>query len=251
MEEHYYHSLPAFEAFFQTGVPILTYHKVGPRPRGARLKGLYAAPQRFARQMDELAAAGYQSLRLENAAAHKTGERRVVISFDDGFVNVFDNALEALRRNRFQAVQFLVADFLGRTNEWDVKLGDVSEPLMDAGRVREWLSAGHSIGAHTLSHAHLTQLSPEDARREIADSKARLEDLFGVPIEHFCYPYGDWNPAVRDYVIQAGYKTACTTAFGINEPGCDPFSLKRITVRYPSRSLKALIGRIKAVFKQN
>ena len=110
---------------------------------------------------------------------------------------------------------------------------------MDAAQVREWLAAGHHIGAHTLDHPRLTQLPRRRRAEQIVSSKKTLEDLFGVPIEHFCYPYGDWNPAVRDWSA-AGYRTACTTDAGVNRPTDSPFALKRFTVRYASRNLKNL-----------
>jgi hypothetical protein len=55
-------------------------------------------------------------------------------------------------------------------------------------------------------------------------------------VRHFCYPYGDWNPAVCDLVAEADYETAVTTEAGVNLAGADRFALKRFTVRYPSRN---------------
>ena len=122
---------------------------------------------------------------------------------------------------------------------------------MDAAQVSEWLAAGHEIGSHTLKHPWLTRLPAREAREEIVASKKKLEDLFGLTVEHFCYPYGDWNETVRDMVIEAGYQSACTTEFGINTPNTSPFAFKRITARYPSRNLKAWLARwplLKSVF---
>ena len=106
---------------------------------------------------------------------------------------------------------------------------------MDAPQIREWIAAGHQIGSHSLTHPRLTQLSIDAAREEISASKKLLEDTFGAPIRDFCYPYGDWNPAICDLVAEAGYVTACTTGFGVNKLGDSPLSLKRVTARYPSR----------------
>ena len=106
----------------------------------------------------------------------------------------------------------------------------------DAVQVHEWMAAGHEIGAHTCTHPWLTRIPLAEAREEIFASKARLEDLFGSPVRHFCYPYGDWNPAVRDLVVEAGYATACTTEPGLNRPEGDPFRLRRLTARYASRN---------------
>jgi peptidoglycan/xylan/chitin deacetylase (PgdA/CDA1 family) len=129
-------------------------------------------------------------------------------------------------------------------NEWDLREGEAPEPLMDAGQIRQWLQAGHAIGSHTLSHARVTRLSVRDAREEIGASKKKLEDTFGVPVEHFCYPYGDWNDAVRDLVMEAGYRSACTTIFGVNTPSTPPFALRRLTVRHPTRTLRTLKARL-------
>jgi peptidoglycan/xylan/chitin deacetylase (PgdA/CDA1 family) len=86
---------------------------------------------------------------------------------------------------------------------------------------------------------------PAKAREEISGSKKKLEDLFGHPISSFCYPYGDWDPAVRDMVMEAGYSVAYTTAAGVNTASDSPFELKRFTARYPSRGIKAILSRLR------
>ena len=243
IEATYYSSLAPFRELFRTGLPILTYHKLGPRPRGARLKGLYLSTKLFTSQLAELRNEGFNSSDLDFASVVSplSGETRpVVITFDDGFQSVLEHGLAPLREYQFQAIQFIVADRIGERNEWDLDAGEIAEPLMDQQQIREWLAAGHQIGSHSLTHPFMTRISPERAREEITASKKKLEDLFGMEVRHFCYPYGDWNPAVRDLVQSAGYQTACTTEFGVNTPGDSPFSLKRITARYPSRNWKAV-----------
>jgi peptidoglycan/xylan/chitin deacetylase (PgdA/CDA1 family) len=241
----YYSELAPFRRVFARGNPILTYHKLGPRPAGVRLKGLYVSGRLFAKQLAELHAAGYQSGSLaECAGPFRKG--RVVLTFDDGYVNVLAHGLKPLQQHRFTAVQFLVANLLGRHNEWDVLEGEAPEPMMDAAQARDWLAAGHDIGSHTLTHPFLTRIPLAQAREEITASKKRLEDTFGRAIEHFCYPYGDWSPAVRDVVMAAGYKTASTTDQGVNHRGDSPLELKRFTARYPSRNLKAIWSRLRA-----
>jgi len=178
---------------------------------------------------------------LDDALANgsvATIPEHVAITFDDGFENTLDHALEPLRQNQFRAIQFIVAARMGQHNIWDLPDGEVAAPLMDAAQLRDWLAAGHQIGSHSLTHPRLTQLSLDAAREEIHASKKLLEDTFGVPVGHFCYPNGDWNPAIRDLVAEAGYVTACTTEFGVNKPEDSPLSLKRITARYPSRNWK-------------
>ena len=236
-----YASLKPFREWFTQGTPILMYHKLGPRPAGVRLKGLYVGTRLFARQLAELRAAGYASLSLDEVAGHGPAQPgKIGISFDDGYVNVLEQGLRPLADHGFRAIQYIVADALGGRNEWDIKDGEAPESLMDRAQIRDWLAAGHTIGSHTLSHARLSQIPSAQAREEIVASRRKLEDLFGVPVEHFCYPYGDWSPQVRDLVAEAGYKTATTTEYGINDARTPPLELKRIQARYKSWGLKSL-----------
>ncbi|HTA28911.1 MAG TPA: polysaccharide deacetylase family protein [Candidatus Cybelea sp.] len=237
--EHY-HTLPPFRELFTKGVPIFMYHKIAPRPRRVRLKGLYVTPETFVRQLDELSENGFVSCSLAEACQNGQTASRVALTFDDGFHNVFQNALAPLAQHRWRALQFLVPHFIGKLNEWDLRDGEAPEMLMDAVAVRDWINAGHTIGSHSLTHARLTRLTLRDAREEIFASKKKLEDDFGMPVEHFCYPYGDWNEAVRELVMEAGYRTACTTQFGVNTPATPPLTLHRITVRHPTRTLRTL-----------
>lgn len=245
MLPQYYHGLSPFRALFGTGVPVLTYHKLGPRPDGVRLKGMYLSARLFDRQLSELQEAGFQSVGPEGVTRVQDNSKlAVVLTFDDGFRNVLRHGLEPLRRHGFQAIQFLVTDLIGKTNAWEQREGEATEPLMDEAEVRDWLSAGHLIGSHTRSHPWLTRIPIEQAREEITASRKALGDRFGVGVDHFCYPYGDWNEAVRDLVAEAGYRTACTTEPGVNRKGDCPHTLKRFTARYPSRNLKAIWRRV-------
>ncbi|MDE2235130.1 MAG: polysaccharide deacetylase family protein [Gammaproteobacteria bacterium] len=241
----YYHSLNPFRESFRKGLPVLTYHKLGPRPRGVRIKGLYVGTDLFAQQLSELHAAGFSTTTLAEVMSAGDAQKHIVLTFDDGYVSALQYGLRPLADNQYRAMQFLVAGCLGKTNLWDRDAGEIQEPLMDAGLVREWLAAGHDIGSHSLTHPHLTRIGRRQAREEIHASKRILEDLFGRAIDYFCYPYGDWNEEISELVKGAGYRAAFTTTAGINTPGQSPFALKRLTARYPSRSLKAVWSRMR------
>lgn len=237
----YYTRLAPFRELFASGAPVLTYHKVGPRPWGARLKGLYISQKLFAEQMAELGQAGFRTQSLDAVLkTDKTSTPAITLTFDDGFRNVLRHAVEPMQRHGFRAIQFLVADRLGDLNDWEMRQGEVPERLMDAAQIRDWLAAGHEIGAHSLTHPFLTQIPLPRAREEICASKKKLEDLFRVPIRHFCYPYGDCNEAICELARAAGYETACTTEFGVNTTETEPWRFRRVTARYASRSLRSL-----------
>ncbi|MDB6057815.1 MAG: Polysaccharide deacetylase [Verrucomicrobiales bacterium] len=240
----YYTGLKPFAGLFATGLPVLMYHKLGPHPARVRLKGLYVSGRLFERQLAELRRAGFVTGAYGLPEAGGNAGKRVALTFDDGFANVLRYGTEPMARHGVRAIQFLVADLLGRSNEWEVRQGEARETLMDAAQIKEWLAAGHEIGSHTLTHPYLTRISLEQAREEISSSKKKLEDRFGLAIRHFCYPYGDWNPAVRDLVSEAEYETACTTEFGVNTSVTPAWELKRITARHQSISFKALAARL-------
>jgi peptidoglycan/xylan/chitin deacetylase (PgdA/CDA1 family) len=247
MLPHYYSSLSPFRETFRTGLPVLTYHKLGPRPARVRLKGMYLSRRLFERQMTELQENGFESVSLSAAAAGSASSpNRVVITFDDGFQNVVVHGVDVLARCGYRAIQFLLPDLLGKENTWEQSEGEAADRLMDEAAVRDWLAAGHEIGSHTSTHPWLTRLPPAQAREEIFASRKKLEDRFQLSIRHFCYPYGDWNEAVRELVAEAGYETACTTDHGINVRGDNPHVLKRFTARYPSRNLRAIWQRLQS-----
>jgi peptidoglycan/xylan/chitin deacetylase (PgdA/CDA1 family) len=66
-----------------------------------------------------------------------------------------------------------------------------------------------------------------EAKSEIVGSKGRLEDLFGLEVKHFAYPYGEYNDAIVDLVKEAGFETACTCDPTVVRPGVDSFRLGR------------------------
>lgn len=117
---------------------------------------------------------------------------------------------------------------------------------MDVTQVREWLAAGHEIGAHTLTHPRLTQIPAAQAREEISASRRKLEDLFSRPVMHFAYPFGDYDERVVSQVREAGFATACTVQGGLVTERSDPFRLNRLMARYASRSPRSMLQQLKA-----
>lgn len=73
------------------------------------------------------------------------------------------------------------------------------------------LAQFHEVGAHTISHPHLTRLPSEEIAKEIKSSKEYLENLLNKEIKMFCYPYGEFNETVKNTVKEAGFSGARTT----------------------------------------
>ena len=150
--------------------------------------------------------------------------RTVALTFDDGWRDTYSTAFPSLARFGVPATVFLVSGRIGLKEYvgWD--------------EIREMRRGGVSFGAHSVSHPRLTEIPPVEARREIEESKKRLEDGLGEEVPTFCYPYGFFNRAVRDMVEAAGFRAACCNTPGRRWPDGDRFALKRVSVTYRMRN---------------
>jgi peptidoglycan/xylan/chitin deacetylase (PgdA/CDA1 family) len=227
---------PAAAAERDTPVPILLYHRIAAPPPGES-QALYVPPRLFARQVRALARAGYTAVTLAQARRHWDGGRRlpskpVVLSFDDGFHDQYRHAARTLRARGWPGVLYLQFGRLGET-------GAVTRR-----QVRRMLRDGWELGAHSLSHADLTEVGAEQLQAEVAGSRDALRRTFPeAPVDSFAYPYGRFDAAVVAAVRAAGYADATTTRRGAAEPGDGLHTLDRIVVNgrfSPARLLEAV-----------
>lgn len=176
---------------------------------------------------------GYRGLSMRELMPYIQGERRgkvVGITFDDGYRNVFQNALPVLRDNDFTATNYFVARQLDGGNVWDQEKGIAHSDLMSADEMRRWAAGGMEVGSHTLDHPFLPKLSPELADYQIKQSKTELEQILGAEVTAFCYPYGAETPQLRTMARLAGYTNATTTQGGLANATDDIYGLPRVTV---------------------
>lgn len=208
------------------------YHCVGTATRKSRFN---VPPERFAEQMKFLSDHRYRVISLDtflNALTERASLPlgSVVLTFDDGFQDTFDYAYPVLKQFGYTATFFLVTRLMSKTNEW-MRQGELENGrLMGWKEARQLLAEGHCLGSHTNTHPMLPEISARAAKTEIEDSKLELEDRLGVPVRFFAYPYGRFNPSVREFVCQAGYAAACSTQAGFNAVGVDPYALRRLDI---------------------
>jgi len=86
------------------------------------------------------------------------------------------------------------------------------------------------VGAHTVTHPVLPDLSPTGQRAEIVQSKSALERLLDRPVSMFSYPYGRFSPATAGLVREAGFACACTSTGDVAWRGSNRFELPRFWV---------------------
>jgi peptidoglycan/xylan/chitin deacetylase (PgdA/CDA1 family) len=98
--------------------------------------------------------------------------------------------------------------------------------------IRLMTSDNINFGAHTVMHPVLSRIPASELKREVEGSKRMIENKLQLPVTHFAYPFGqsqDFNALAKDAVRTAGFKTAVTAIWGLNEPKDDPLELKRFT----------------------
>jgi peptidoglycan/xylan/chitin deacetylase (PgdA/CDA1 family) len=101
---------------------------------------------------------------------------------------------------------------------------------MTADELADITRAGVTIGSHTLTHADLPTLDDVALRRELGDSKARLEDLAQTPVDLLAYPFGHHDARVREAAREAGYRAAFMFLNGRWTSDVDPFRVPRLTM---------------------
>lgn len=215
-------------------IPILVYHQIASPPaKGSPFRSLYVAPESFARQMAWLARLGYSGLSMSALQPYLMGAKAgkvVGITFDDGYVNNLSHALPSLTKHGFSSTCYAVSGLLGKTNVWDEAVGIAQTPLMNESQLRQWIVGGQEIGSHTRLHVDLTAHDKENSHLEITSGKSQLEAVLPNPIEHFCYPYGRYQPEHIDMVEKTGFVTATTTHRSRCHAQTDMLQLPRVPV---------------------
>ncbi|WP_310016127.1 polysaccharide deacetylase family protein [Brucella pseudogrignonensis] len=226
-------------------VPVLLYHQIAElNDKTAPYRGLFVHPRKFRSQMIWLKKLGYRGLSVRDAWPYLIGEKKgkiVVITFDDGFLNTLENAAPSLAEVGFTATNYFVSNQIGGSNVWDAKEGIPPSPCMNVSQLRQWHALGHEVGAHTLDHCLLPQLTFREARRQISDCKGALEDILGSKVSNFCYPYGGNDPVHRQIAREAGYKSATTTTSRRVTSNDDVFGIPRIYIRHTHSTLEAIL----------
>ena len=219
-------------------VPVLMFHHVEEAAAADLVPpplfpNSYLARGELAAILDALAAHGYRTLTLAEAAARRRGGRRlprrsVVLTFDDGCRCFRERAVPELAARGMTATLFAVSGELGGSNRWDrparargeaeadgsdraaadsdgsarpIDLagasGERREELLDAAALRDLAAAGFEVGSHGRRHRDLTTCDAATLAEEVAGSREELAAAIGATVHTFCYPYGHLDARAR------------------------------------------------------
>jgi peptidoglycan/xylan/chitin deacetylase (PgdA/CDA1 family) len=218
-----------------SGIPVLMYHSISEDSETGVPPYYRTAtrPDVFDSHMRYLHAHGYSVLNLGEAVdALETDSnirgKCVVITFDDGFRDFYTNAFPILKKYGFTATMFVPT---GLINERDSFKG---KPVMTWDEIRELKGQGIQFGSHTVTHPKLQDMLLQDVKYELEISKAHLEEQLDELITTFCYPYAfpeentTFTRALKEMMVNAGYRYATGTRVGTLKKADDPYFIKRI-----------------------
>ncbi len=224
------------------GFGILTYHRISPAVPGHPAPTCNVTPSNFRAQLEGLLARGYEPWPLRTALEWAAGGRAVparafVVTFDDGYENVYRHAWPVLREWNIPATVFLATAYLGSAEPFpfDDWAGAGTAPPetwrpLTWGQCAEMQAGGLiELGSHTHTH-QVFRDQPGALAADLAASAAALREGFGLTDATFAFPFGFHDPEMVAVVRAAGLRCALTTAMDIVRPGADPFAWGRFNV---------------------
>ena len=217
-------------------LPILTFHDLDGEP------SVLSFPSGVFREgMSDLHRRGFRSIGLEEAAGFLRDkvpfpERSFVITFDDGYRNVYRKAFPVLRELGMEATVFLAVGDKSSPVDTDRLPPRCGREMLSWGEAAELSGAGWTIGAHTLTHPDLTLLGGDRVEREVRGSRDVIEQTLGVGVATFAYPGGRFGRESRD-VVRRHFSCACSDRLGLVSAESDPHALERVDAWYLRRRL--------------
>jgi peptidoglycan/xylan/chitin deacetylase (PgdA/CDA1 family) len=195
-------------------VAILSYHKIGDPPDGW-YSWYYVSRACFREHLAILRDRGWETIdhrtlldALDRPA--RLQQPSVLITFDDAYRNLVDEAVPVLDEAGAASVVFVPTDYIGGTNTFDE--GEEPDESICAWEDLATLAQhGVSIQSHGVHHAAMSDLDPDAQRFELEQSRRTLEATAGAPVDLFAFPYGDAGTdahAMAGNVRAAGYRAA-------------------------------------------
>ncbi|SFX23796.1 polysaccharide deacetylase family protein [Marinospirillum alkaliphilum] len=210
---------------------ILMYHHISSRTPPSTS----TSPQRFREHLDLLERDGFQVWPLDRVVQHlqrrrPMPDRVAVITFDDGYISVYENALPLLKERGLPFTIFVNAQPINERH-----------PLhMSWAQLKEAKEAGGIIANHTLTHPHMIRKEEgetdeqwlERLTHEIVENQREIEKHLGETPRYLAYPYGEYTPEIQELVRRLGY-----VGFGQQSGPASPFTGMTAIPRYAANGI--------------
>ncbi|ERT68764.1 hypothetical protein HMPREF0202_01331 [Cetobacterium somerae ATCC BAA-474] len=224
-------------------MPVIMYHRVIKNESEKGVHGTYVTVEQFEEQMKYLKKKGYETVTFKELLNNRYKQRFdkdkkwIMLTFDDGYKDNYENAFPILKKYQFKGIIYVLDGI--EYNKWDVDNPGNPEKrftLMNQEELLEMQNYGIEFGGHTSTHPRLAELSTEQVKSEIINSKSNIEKIIGKELLSFAYPYGSLNEEVKRIPQEAGYKFAVATDSGSIVFSDDLFEIRRIGI-FPTNNL--------------
>ena len=212
-------------------LPILTFHAVDDHQ-----SVISFSPRVFQKLMAGLNDNGYRTLNLKDAVglinkSEPFPDRCFVMTFDDGYKSVYDEAFPVLQSYGMTATVYLTVGKNGITRPQDRLPSMEGRSMLAWNEIQEMQVHGMDFGAHTLTHPDLTRLSFGKAEEEICRSKMIIEDALSSEVFSFAYPFGYYDRQSVE-IAKKNFACAFTDKMGMVTGKSDPYLMERIDAYY-------------------
>lgn len=224
----------------RSGLPVLIFHALDE----ARDWGAFS-PQTFRTGMAGLRLGGWAAVSLSDTVARLKAGRALptqsfVLTFDDGYGSVYEQAFPVLQELGLPATVFLTVGSERPLSTGQALPSRAGRPMLTWEQAREMQRAGIEFGAHTLTHPRLTSLSSEQIEAEMRDSQAVVQDMLSAPVRSFAYPFGRFDRRCRE-MAQRYFDCACAETLSLVRSSSDPYALERVDAFYLRHPLQAAV----------
>ncbi|MBC8508926.1 MAG: polysaccharide deacetylase family protein [Chloroflexi bacterium] len=201
--------------------PILLYYRVDESDLASRF---YVSPENFRKQMAYLKDQGYTSITISEftLVLINGGElpaKPVLITFDDSDASIYENAFPIMQDMGYVGVVYLTGNRL------------YSDGFLSPEQLNEITAAGWQVGSQGMTHQDLTTLPEENLRYELLQSRVDLEDILGVRVTTFAYPFGTMSGTIANKLQEFGYYSAAGLGESSKHTWGSIYYLSRIEVQ--------------------
>jgi peptidoglycan/xylan/chitin deacetylase (PgdA/CDA1 family) len=230
-------------------VPVLLYHRVVRDRSGATSRDLAVEVARFGEHLQALTNAGFSVVTLsrliEEVDAGRSTANLIGLTFDDAFGDFSELALPILVAQRASCTLFVPTGYVGARARW-LKGTDSRLPIMSWADLAAAARTDVEIGTHGHRHVPLDTLSRREALRDVALSRACVEDSLGIQPAVFAYPHGYSDRPTRRIVSAQGFRAACSIEHRRHPISGNRFRISRLLIRRdctPEQVVALALGR--------
>ena len=218
------------------------YHYLSSPPSDADRyrRDLSVPPELFEQHLAYLKEQGYQTITLDDLTYYLTqgrpfpsGEKPILITFDDGYLDNYRNAFPLLQKYGFTGVFFVVTELAERASAGMTAPDGLryADAYMTWDQLRAMTAAGMEVECHARVHEDLTDNDDERLIWQVLGCREMIESNLGRRPRYVAYPSGIYDERVASTFASDGYWGGITTQQGVQQDSSRPFELKRLRVR--------------------